>query len=85
MSTYSLSATYTRVCSALPSHTEHSVCVYLVDGANFDAYPSPMLGDFAMVLPNLEANIAIQICNDVYVQQCIDLAYVVADMALNFC
>jgi hypothetical protein len=56
-----------------------------VDGANFDAYPSPMLGDFAMVLPNLEANIAIQICNDVYVQQCIDLAYVVADMALNFC
>jgi hypothetical protein len=81
----SLPTTYARVCNALPSHTEYSVCVHLVDGANVDAYPFPISGDFTMVLPDLEAMIAFQICDHAYVQQCIDLAYVVAGMASNSC
>lgn len=74
-----------RIHNTLALHTEHSVCVYVsADGANFDAYPSPLFGssitEFSSVLPDLNTRIVIQASN-VFIQQAVALTYVVAEMA----
>lgn len=61
------------------------MCVYLsADGANFDAYPSPLFGssitEFSSVLPDLNTRIVIQASN-VFIEQAVALTYVAAEMA----
>ncbi len=70
---------YLRIHNTLPSHIEHSVCVYTsLDRVNFDVHPSPICGyyplnDLLAVLPDLNTRFAIQASNG-YTKQLIDSA-----------
>jgi hypothetical protein len=79
MSTNTLPSSYTLIHNALAPHTDHSVVVYTsMDHVIFDAYPSPIYGNYSMndlmtVLPELRTKFAIQVSNE-YTRRAIDLA-----------